>query len=417
MLRLWSGAGLTSWAVLVAIGVATPPAHAEDEVPPELAASAPQPALEAAPPAAAEASVAEAGSSPELLMPAAALPAFHMSLFARVGFRLQDPNDPASLNDLSVDTANVTPVFSGNAFEAINWTASFFAVAQTTPGSLPPAGGSLTALDLIAQLDVYDAFHVWAGRMIIPVDRAGFSGPFFMSAWNYPGLYTVGGAPIFVGPKADYLGRGVGGTLWGELQGGLFKYYAGAYQLDQASGSPLFSGRLNLALLSPEPGYYASSSYFGQKQIVAIGIGAQAQKNGSNAFVVDPTTGALSLGAAEDYSLLEADALAELEVAGGTLTGEAAVYKFSGAASAAPVDLSFFVLASYLLPFNVGSGRFQPLVRYQATLDPDMNMLDVFMGYILKGPALRIHAGYQRTDLGNGVIGNAVQLGTQILHL
>jgi hypothetical protein len=418
MKDILGGAGLTSFAVVLSIGVSTLPAGAEDEVPPELSASAP--ALEAAPTAAAAtpaASAAEASvvsAPPEPPAPAAAI---HMSLFARVGFRFQDPSDPTQLNDLSVDTANVTPVFSGNAFDKINWTASFFAVAQTTPGSLPPAGGSLTALDLIAQLDLDDAFHIWAGRMIIPSDRSDFSGPFFMSAWNYPGVYSVAGPPIFVGPKADYLGRGVGGTLWGELQGGVLKYYAGAYQLDQASGSPLFSGRLNLALLSPEPGYYSSSSYFGQKQIVAIGVGAQAQKDGSNAFVVDPTTGALSLGVAEDYSLLNADVLAELQVGGGTLTGEAAVYKFSGAASAAPVDLSFFVLASYLLPFNVGSGRLQPLIRYQGTVDPDMNMLDIFMGYILKGPALRIHAGYQRTDMGNGVTGNAVQLGTQILHL
>jgi hypothetical protein len=340
-----------------------------------------------------------------------------MSLFARVGFRLQGSDDPKKLDDVSVDTANVTPIFSGKAFDKINWTASFFAVAQTIPSAIPPAGGNVGVLDLIAQFDLDDAFHLWAGRMIIPFDRSNFSGPFFMSAWNFPGFYTVGGIPIFVAPKADYLGRGVGATAWGQFNGGMVKYFAGAYQLDRATGSPLFSGRINLALLNPEPGYYSSSNYFGSKEIVAIGVGAQSQKNGSNEITLDPTTGAPGLGAVEDFSEINADVLAEINVGGGTLTGEAAIYKFNGGASAAPVDLSYFVLGAYLLPGIIGPGRFQPLIRYQGTADPDMSMFEIFLGYIIKGPALRIHAGYQRTDMGNDVTGNAFQLGTQILHL
>jgi hypothetical protein len=372
----------------------------------------------AAPPA--EASPPEPALAPEAPVVAAepaAPAAIHMSFFTRVGFRLQDPGAPKKLNDLSVDTANITPGFSGNAFDKINWTATFFAVAQTTPGSIPPAGGNVTALDLIAQLDLDDAFHVWAGRMIIPSDRSGFSGPFFMSAWNYPGVYSVGGAFALVAPKADYLGRGVGATVWGQFQGGLLKYFAGAYQLDQGASSPLFTGRLNLSLISPEPGYYSSSSYFGSQERLAIGIGVQAQKNGSNDFVFDPATGAVSLGAADNYSEFNLDVLAEFNVGGGTLTGEGAFYAFGGAASSAPVDVGYFVLASYLLPQAVGVGRLQPLLRYQGTHNPDMNMLDVFLGYIIKGPALRFHVGYQRTDMGGGVVGNALQLGGQILQL
>ena len=37
-----------------------------------------------------------------------------------------------------------------------------------------------------------DEFHLWAGHLLVPVDRANASGPFFMIPWNYPGFLTVG---------------------------------------------------------------------------------------------------------------------------------------------------------------------------------------------------------------------------------
>jgi hypothetical protein len=41
-------------------------------------------------------------------------------------------------------------------------------------------------------------------------------------------------------------------------------------------------------------------------------------------------------------------------------------------------------------------------------------MLDAFITYIVHGHNLRVTAGYQRTDVGNTVIGNAVQAGLQM---
>jgi hypothetical protein len=80
------------------------------------------------------------------------------------------------------------------------------------------------------------------------------------------------------------------------------------------------------------------------------------------------------------------------------------------------------VLASYLIPGQFGGGRFQPLLRYQATQNPDMSIIDVFVAYVLAGPKLRFHLGFQRTDMGQGpngddVVGNAIQLGAQLLQL
>ena len=45
--------------------------------------------------------------------------------------------------------------------------------------------------------------------------------------------------------------------------------------------SPLFSGRVRLALLDPEPGFWGNGSYFGDKDLLSIGVGAQFQEHGS----------------------------------------------------------------------------------------------------------------------------------------
>jgi hypothetical protein len=347
----------------------------------------------------------------------------HMGVAVRAGVRFQGVKDQSKLNDQSIDTADINPRFNGSLHKYINWSASLYAVAQSTPGVIPPTGGTITLLDLIAQFDLHDAFHLWLGRMLVPSDRSNFSGPYFMSAWNYPGIYAVPGKGFaVVAPKSDYLGRSVGGTAWGQFGGGLLKYYMGAYQLDQPGQSPLFSGRLNLSLLNPEPGYYNGSTYYGTKNIVAIGVGAQAQNNGSARPIIDPVTGMTTGMETKSFYEINADLLAEYNVAGGTLTGEAAFYKFSGFAPVAPVDYSYFVLGSYMLPFVVGGGRFQPLLRYQATAKPDMSIMDAFVSYVLAGPFLRIHAGYQRTDMGpdgmgGKIVGNAIQVGVQIQQL
>jgi hypothetical protein len=51
-----------------------------------------------------------------------------------------------------------------------------------------------------------------------------------------------------------------------------------------------------------------------------------------------------------------------------------------------------------------------------------MSIIDAGLRFILAGPLLRFHATFQRTDMGksaagDNVIGNAVQLGMQLLHL
>ena len=322
----------------------------------------------------------------------------------RVSGRIQGGSDPKKLDDASLDNIYLEARFSGALNKYFAWQANF-------NGSAKPAGssGPASIMDLILKLDLADEFHIWAGRLLVPSDRSNFSGPFFMSPWNYPGVYSVSGAGGFIGPKTGANGRDDGVVVWGEFLRGKAKYFLGAFNLDNVAQSPLYSGRVNIALLGEEPGLWGSSTYYGDKDIVAVGGGFQYQKNGSG--TVDATT----LNGNTDLKVFIADLLAEKNLPGaGTLSVEGAYYHFD---VGQPAKQAFFVLGSFLTDY-VGVGKLQPLVRWQQTSPQSggskWTMLDAFLGYVIYGYNLKLMAGYQRTDLGNSVVGNAVQVAFQM---
>jgi hypothetical protein len=250
------------------------------------------------------------------------------------------------------------------------------------------------------------------GRMLVPSDRANFSGTWFASPWFYPGFFVPFEAPI--GPRQGPFGRNDGLTFWGEFNGGLLKYYLSAFNLHDPSVAPLYSGRLNLSLINPEPGYYHNATYYGEKDILAIAIAGQMQHNGS---------------AGDDYAMFNTDVLFEKNFAGsGTLSLEGAFYKYIGDGEL--LNYSYFALASYLTPEKVGFGKIQPLVRLQqAKPDADgadtWTMVDVQLGYVIDGFAARLALGYQHSDAPlttapmppAGIVnasGNTLYLGAQL---
>ena len=78
-------------------------------------------------------------------------------------------------------------------------------------------------------------------------------------------------------------GRNNGAVIWGDIKGGKFSYFAGVFDNGNIASSPLFSGKLRLALLDPEPGFWGNGSYFGDKDILSIDVGGQVQDHGSSA--------------------------------------------------------------------------------------------------------------------------------------
>jgi hypothetical protein len=394
----------------------TDPAPAAGTLPPPVVAPAPTPAPEPMPPPVV---TAEPMAPPPPVTVVEVIPApppppvedaskkpIAVNAWGRVGMRLQSLTEPKKLNHLSED-GDLELHFDGQATNEIGITGNVAAVFGN--GNTDAA---VTMLDLILRFDITDPFHVWVGRMLVPSDRANFSGTWFEAPWYYPGTWTSN----FVGPREGPYGRNDGATIWGQFGGGLFKYYLSAFELDNG-GKPLWSGRLNLSLINPEPGYYHSSTYYGGKDLLAIGIGGQFKKDGS--LLIPPPTMAMPMpGAtdADDYALFNADILFEKNLqTAGVLDLEGAVYKYFG--DFEPFKFSYLLLASWLTPEKVGPGKIQPLVRWQSAktqVDTTDSSLEVQLGYVIADYGARVSLGYQYTK-NSGVPGNALYLGAQVL--
>lgn len=143
----------------------------------------------------------------------------------------------------------------------------------------------IRVLDAIAKFTIAPEFNIWAGRHLPPSDRANLDGPYYLNAWTFP---------IAQAYPAIFAGRDEGVSVNGSIDGGVFGYALGIYDGMDTSYSGitdlnnpnqddnlLFAGRLQWALWDPEPGFYTTSSYFGEKNILTFGAAAQYQSDGT----------------------------------------------------------------------------------------------------------------------------------------
>lgn len=379
---------------------APPPA----EVPPPPPPPAPPSAVEAAPKPPTNTETM-AATRPEVLPP------IDVGAWLRVGGVFQGKGaDQKKLNDFHFDHAYVELHAGGKIHKKVGVTLNLNADmlnfgnpnAPATAKAIDQVGTAVAVEDAIISFDFEDEFHVWAGHLLVPVDRSNASGPFFMIPWNYPGFFAGVSAP-----KEGPSGRNNGAVVWGDIAGGRLTYLAGVFDNADIGSSPLFSGRLRLALLDLEPGFWGNGSYFGDKDLLSIGIGGQFQKHGSSDMTTD-----------KNYGEFNADVLFEKKIpGGGWVTAEGAYYHFNVLDGG--FSDSLYALLAYASP-TVGVGNIQPMVRYQwekvkggAGTNP-WN-LDVGLSYLIKGPALRIVANYGHTKISDDLTANSLQLGAQAI--
>jgi hypothetical protein len=299
----------------------------------------------------------------------------------RTGIRIQNPNTKADdaglettkLNDQFVDELNAELRVSGKVTDIIGWTANFTVDGRSRAehGIGAPIAFQAQALDIIGQLDFMDEFHIWLGRMLTPTDRSNFSGAWFMAPWNYAGVLPTG----YFGPRGtEEVGREVGGTVWGDIGKGKFKYYAMVADLDGnygdpsggfAGASPLYAVRAQYAFIGAEPGFYGSSTYYGGQDIVALGAAFQYQKDYE---CVAMTFNCFPGVPGEDNLVgFNADVLAEFKTGAGTPGVEVAYYHESG--DTRPFNDYFYVLPGFttteVLPAN---GKLNATVRFQMAM-------------------------------------------------
>lgn len=271
---------------------------------------------------------------------------------------------------------------------------------------------SYDILDAIAKFEINPAFNVWAGRLLVPADRAEMSGPFYANVYDFnktpffPADYSVkfgnGGAGVY--------GRDQGVTFWGSLgEEARFTYAAGAFNGFQGGSNQeddlLYAARLSYNFLGVEsnPGYYTSSTYYGKAgDILTVAIAAQYQSDGAGTEA-DPA----------DFTGISTDLLFEKVLDGGAVITVEGEYKNfdTDLSDAALADASCFCLFSgdagmltalYLFSEEVGIGQFQPYLRY-TTNNPDesddRDEVEAGVNYIIDGHNARISAFYQYGDI------------------
>jgi hypothetical protein len=157
----------------------------------------------------------------------------------------------------------------------------------------------------------------------------------------------------------------MGVVAWGAPLGGHVKYYLGAYQLQDPALSPLLSGRVQVSLLSREPGWFQRTTYYGERDLVAIGIGGQIQNNGS-VMAMPPAMAGMTPPPAllDDYREVNADLIVEKRFGGlGALSLEGAYYNFQGTYQ--PWKWSMVAAIAYNSPILTGIGQLRPSFRFQ----------------------------------------------------
>jgi hypothetical protein len=325
----------------------------------------------------------------------------------RLTVRVQNPVAHQKLDD-TASNGEAQVILAGKIHPLLSWQAGFIGSYGSPPGA---TNHNAAILDLVGKVDIAEAFHLWLGRMPIPSDRAGLSTVWTMAPWTLPGRYNdYAVLPPAAGPRQGEYDRGDGITLWGQWAAGKLKYYLGVFGLEQPLKSPLYTGRLCLNLLTPEPGFFTSSTYYGSQDVLAFGVGGQHQ-----------TSGSLELApfVQSDFNELNADILFEKNGgAAGVIDVEASLAKQWG--DAEPYAYQWFALVSYLLPIDIGIGRFQPLLRVEhATGGPTAGgtgstRVDAQLGYLIDGHHARIVTVYQYTSL-QGETETAILFGLQLL--
>ena len=237
-------------------------------------------------------------------------------------------------------------------------------------------------LDGLAKLNLGEQFNIWAGRFLPPSDRANLSGPYYLNSFDFPFVQQY---------PAIFAGRDEGAAYWGQVGEGMFKWQLGAFEGDSTNqdvdgsnqdGDLLYSGRLTFNFWDPEPGYYNSSTYYGDKDILALGLVYMYQNDGAGQLVMPDTAPVTSPSEAVidegDFRGWNVDFLMERKLDAGVLTLEGAYYDYDldDNGSLSNEGDGYFGVLSFLFPGEFGVGdlkaRLQPLVRYQL-FDPELS--------------------------------------------
>ena len=247
------------------------------------------------------------------------------------------------------------------------------------------ADNKVGVMDAVARLEYSPRFNIWVGRFLPPSDRANLYGPYYANHW---GVFTDG---VQDGYPGVFQGRDNGAMYWGQFD--KVKLSIGAFDGSSATGDDTLLGaaRAQVDFWDAEDGYYLNGTYYGDKNLLAIGGATQWQGSEKGAFSFD--------------------FLLERKVGmGGAYTVEAEWARYDGLGgynSRYGLNDGGYVLGAYVFPQMVGEGRFQILAKYASarfreglsTLDTDYDQktTEVNLNYLIKQFNGRIMTFYKDT--------------------
>jgi hypothetical protein len=278
------------------------------------------------------------------------------------------------------------------------------------------SSNNIGVLDAVGEFHTSPMFNVWFGRFLPPSDRANLYGPFYANEWA---VYTDG---VQDGYPFISQGRDNGAAYWGDFKAGTvkMKLSAGAFDGHSADGisSIIWAARAQFDFWDPENGYYLNGTYYGDKNLLALG-GATEVQNYKTASTVD--------------FLMERKVMN-----GGAFTVEAEYSRYNrlgGYNGDYGKSEGGYGLVSILLPKEIGVGKFQALGKFAVAEFTDgigapltnpsyrQKTTEVDLGYIMKQFDARVYAFGKVTDFNNAVmkdfwdagVGLQFQLSKQIL--
>jgi hypothetical protein len=302
----------------------------------------------------------------------------------RTSFDHTAPNGGSSTDEFTLDSVRL--YVNGDVTENIK----FMFNTEYDQGT-----NKVGVLDAVAEFGVSPKFNIWAGRFLPPSDRANLYGPYYANEWA---VYTDG---IQDGYPFVFNGRDNGVVYWGDFAKKV-KVSLGAFDGKSADGDAKVIGaaRIQIDFWDKEAGYYLNGTYYGDKNLLAIG-GATQFQSGHTATTADfllekklPNAGVFTIES--EYSNYSG------------LGGYDAAYTHSQGA---------YGLASYLFPKAVGIGKFQVLGKFAdaefthgRTVNYSQKTTEVNLNYVMKQFKARIMSFYKDTRFDR-VVPNTWQVG------
>ena len=243
-------------------------------------------------------------------------------------------------------------------------------------------------LDAVAQFSFSPEVNIWAGRFLPPSDRANLTGPFYSLEWN---RFTDGVQDAY---PSVYQGRDNGVAYWGTFAKKV-KVSAGIFDGASATGNSRIVGaaRVQIDFWDAEDGLYLNSTYYGDKNLLAIGGATQVQDGHTESsvdFLLErklPNAGVVTIESEYNNS--------------NRLGGYVAAYAKSQGAN---------IAGAYLFPKQVGIGKFQILGKYAkaefthgAIPSYDQKTTEINFNYIIKQFKARVMTFYKDTRFNREV--------------